>query len=236
MTQVLYADAAIEDLILKALGDSTKSNKGPSEQQIIKARKALYKVLGISYSRRSQGLTQLEADIFGKCVELAEDYDVDIRTWLMEGTPMGIKAQMTPRGVFPEIDESTPLDQRRPLDTFHADFTNYKSLEEEPEGTKALLDLVASGFVKEFRSYADVLAFLDGEVPVTSKLAVVRNESDGVVKYRLILDCRVSGSNDAADRHERILLPKAWDIVREVMALKKICKDGEQVALFVLDY
>ena len=62
-----------------------------------------------------------------------------------------------------------------------------------------------------------MLPFLDGEVPVTSKLAVVRHESDGVVKYRLILDCRVSGSNDAADRHERILLPKAWDIVRDVM-------------------
>ena len=63
---------------------------------------------------------------------------------------MGIRAQMTPRGVFPEIAESTPMDQRRPLDTFHADFTNYKSLDEEPEGTKALLGLVASGFVKEF--------------------------------------------------------------------------------------
>ena len=54
MMQVLYADAAIEDLILKALGDSTKANKGPWEEQIIRARKTLYKVLGISYTRRSR--------------------------------------------------------------------------------------------------------------------------------------------------------------------------------------
>ena len=73
-------------------------------------------------------------------------------------------------------------------------------------------------------------------MPVTSTLAVVKNESDGVVKHRLIIDCRVSGSNDAADRHERIIIPKAWEIVRDVMALKKICKQGEQVCLFVLDF
>ena len=52
----------------------------------------------------------------------------------------------------------------------------------------------------------------------------------------LILDCRVSGANDAAERHERILLPKAWDIIRDIMALRKACREGESVYLFVLDF
>ena len=65
---------------------------------------------------------------------------------------------------------------------------------------------------------------------------MVKNESDGIIKYRLILDCRVSGSNDAAERRERILLPKAWDIIRDIMALRKNCKSHEEVFLFVLDF
>ena len=78
--------------------------------------------------------------------------------------------------------------------------------------------------------------YLGGREPISSKLAVVRNESDWVVKYRLILDCRVSGSNDAAERCERILLPKAWDIIRDAMALRKACKKHEEVFSFVLDF
>ena len=69
-----------------------------------------------------------------------------------------------------------------------------------------------------------------------SKLALVTNEKDGVVKYRLILDCRVSGSNDAATKVERVLLPKCWDVVRDGMALKKQCAEDEYIYLFVLDF
>ena len=62
-------------------------------------------------------------------------------------------------------------------------------------------ELAQAGFVKEFHRWGDVLKYFDNMDPVTSKLAVVANISDGVVKYRLILDCcRVSGSNDAAVR------------------------------------
>ena len=75
---------------------------------------------------------------------------------------MGIEEQMEARGVFPPVDESTPPELRRPLDIYHQGFTNYRSLDEEPEGAKALKDLVDSGFVREFSSYADVLAFLGG--------------------------------------------------------------------------
>ena len=167
---------------------------------------------------------------------MAGDYDVDVADWLRGGTPMGIEEAMIPRGVFPEIDEATPAELRRPIDVWHEGFINYTSLEAEPEGAKALHELVASGFVKEFSSYRDVKRFLRGRDPVSSKLAVVKNESDGIIKYRLILYCRVSGSNDAAERRERVLLPKAWDIIRDIMALRKNCKSHEEVFLFLLDF
>ena len=100
---------------------------------------------------------------------------------------MGIEECMVPRGVFPQIDESTPDELRRPLDHWHEGFTNYKSLEEELEGSKALDELVAAGFVKYFHSYDAVKKYLGGREPISSKLVAVRNESDGVVKYRLTL-------------------------------------------------
>ena len=168
--------------------------------------------------------------------QLAEDVDVDVSRWLRAGTPTGIETPMTPRGVSPMIDEATPLGLRRPLDVFHDGSMNYASLDEDPEGIKALHDLVDNGFVKQFDTYDAAVAYLSGREPVSSKLAVVKNVSDGVVKYRLILDCRVSGASDAAERRERNLLPKAWGIIRGIMALRKACCEGESVYLFVLEF
>ena len=84
--------------------------------------------------------------------------------------------------------------------SYREGFENYRSLEEDPEGVKALADLVQAGFVKEFHRWGDVLKYLDNMDPVTSKLVVVTNISDGVINHRWILDCRASGSNDAAVR------------------------------------
>ena len=46
----------------------------------------------------------------------------------------------------------------------------------------------------------------------------------------------MSGSNDAAFRSERILLPKAWDVVSGIMELQKRVVDGEVVEFVVLDF
>ena len=118
---------------------------------------------------------------------------------------MSIESEMIPRGVFPEVHEATPEELRRDLEFYHEGFRNYSSLEEEPDGLGALLELVDAGFVLEFDSYDDLRAHLGNAEPITSKLAVIKSVKEGIVKYRLILDCRISGPNDAALRRERIL-------------------------------
>ena len=142
------AGASIEQKIPEAIGDTTKMHTGPTDEQIVQARRSLYHTLDLSYSRRRPGLTQLEPDIYDQWVKMSGDYDIDVQDWLRGGTPMGIEECMVPRGVFPQIDESTPAELRRPLDHWHEGFTNYKSLEAEPGGSKALDELVAVGFVK----------------------------------------------------------------------------------------
>ena len=114
MTAVIVADTSIETAILAALGDATKRNRGPSDKQVLKARQALYHALGLSYADRKASLTQLEADLYERWVELSDDIEVDVQDWLRSGTPMGILQQMTPRGVFPEVSEETPAESQRP--------------------------------------------------------------------------------------------------------------------------
>ena len=116
----------------------------------------------------------------------------------------GVEANMIPRGILPEVNEQTPISQRRPLEHFHDEFKNYRSAELDEDATTALEELVVSGFVRCFQSEADAIAYLRGATPVSSKLALVKNAKDGVTKCRLILDCRVSGSNDAATMVERV--------------------------------
>ena len=96
--------------------------------------------------------------------------------------------------------------------------------------------LVKAGLAKKVRSLDAAKQCLHGHTPITSKLALITTEKDGALKHRLILDCRVSGANDAARRCERILLPKAWDIVASTMELKKRATKGEVVELMVLDF
>ena len=90
--------------------------------------------------------------------------------------------------------------------------------------------------MKVFESEAAARAYLGGHQPVSSKLAMVKVTKDGVTKCRLILDCRVSGTNDASERFERVPLPKCWDVVRDAMDLKVRCWDQEGLYLFVLDF
>ena len=129
-------------------------------------------------------------------------------------------------------------DTRKPTELCydHPDFRNYVSLETDPMAPKLMEDLAKSEFTQSLYTYEEVVSYLKGE-PVLSKVAliIVKETSIGK-KYRLILDCRVSGSNDAAKKVERALLSKCWDVVRDAMALKKQCAGDEGISLFVLDF
>ena len=87
--QSLADDDTIEGLVLEAIGDSTKTHLGPTDEQVAKARRSLYHSLNLSYSQRRAGLTQLEPDLYDQWVAVSEDFDIDVHTWLRSGTPYG---------------------------------------------------------------------------------------------------------------------------------------------------
>ena len=87
-------------------------------------------------------------------------------------------------------------------------------------------------------SEGEVRSKFGGKLPTLSKLALITTIKDGVLKHRLILDCRVSGVNDAAIKVERILLPSAWDVIHDTLAMqaKVIPSAGETMKYLVCDF
>ena len=72
--------------------------------------------------------------------------------------------------------------------------------------------------------------------PIVSYIALITTIEDGVEKHGLVLYCRMSGSNSRTLNSERILLPKAWDIIGGALGMQALCVDDEPLELFVLDF
>ena len=111
-------------------------------------------------------------------------------------------------------------------------------MDDSPHTRQVLSELVDAGYVHRCSSLAAATAYLNGQHPVITKGALTSKQKDGIWKHRLILDCRVSGANSATHKWERILLPKAWDVVRGTMRLKKLAtatQEGRTLSYFVCD-
>ena len=104
----------------------------------------------------------------------------------------------------------------------------------DEHGGELLEGLAKKGFVKAFDKHEDVVKYL-GKHPVISKLALITTTKDGVTKYRLVLDCRVSGSNSRTRKSERILHPRAWDVIPDVLGLSTLMQDGDDLEFLVCD-
>ena len=89
-------------------------------------------------------------------------------------------------------------------------FVNYSSIEDSEYGQEVLDDLVAKGFVMRYNTVEEAIEALGGTSPTLSKIALTATMPYGVLRHRLILDCRVSGVNDHSHKIERALLPSAW--------------------------
>ena len=67
--------------------------------------------------------------------------------------------------------------------------------------------LVSKGWLLEFETLEDITEFL-GEALVLSKCGLVVETKGDLIKRRLILDAKASGTSGVASKLERILLPR----------------------------
>ena len=79
-------------------------------------------------------------------------------------------------------------------------------------------DLLEKGFARAFDSLQELRRHLRNK-PVVSDLIVVTKISAGGVKKRIIIDLRRSGVSRSSFKSERVMLPRALDLVWDVLDL-----------------
>ena len=224
---------AVEAKLIASIGKKKDEVTMPTQEETSACMNLVREVL--PFRPDDESLTQLNAAFLGAWVAAAGDPDHHVIDWLRRGAPAGILHHAGQAGIFPPAGDEGEAAKERALQEHYHGFKNYTSMEESSHGKEVLQELVTRGYVKKFSTLAAARRYLQAE-PVLAKLALIETVKDGVVKYRLILDCRVSGSNDQTRKSERILLPKVWDVIRDVLHFHTILQPGEGVELMVCDF
>ena len=123
---------------------------------------------------------------------------------------MGILQEPVDRNIFPKREheklEFTPADL---LDEAanHGDSVRVHPAASDDEDAWTQIRLfVALGFLLEFKSYADIVAFL-GRDPVVSPFIVLVKERGDRIKRRIILNLKKSGISAASRNAESHVAP-----------------------------
>ena len=212
------------------MGKSKDEARAVDDEHIQSCRHAVAEFFNVNLNDDTPE-TELISPLFQAWAKMADDPDIPLTEWLRDGAPAGIEHDIEVVGVFPPSIH--PPSQDFELTAYSEELKNYDSMEDSPHGDEVLGELVNAGYVIKCKSIDEARRLLDGE-PIVSKLALITTEKDGVLKRRLILDCRVSGANSATAKYERIVLPKAWDVVRDSLVLLS-SGSGNRVRYFVCD-
>ena len=109
-------------------------------------------------------------------------------------------------------------------------------MEDSSHVEAVLADLVRKEYVKVFSTLKEAQDHVGSQDLTTNKLALITSERDGILKHRLILDCRVSGTNSSTTKHERIVLPRIGDLIRDALLIKKLEGQGKKRHFLVVDF
>lgn len=169
---------------------------------------------GITLRESVEFTSPLDPDMWDSWAREGRDPERFLGQWAREGAPLGMEVRVDPsNGIFPtvdacpdtEVDPAPELDQMRGL-------RNYSSMEEQLEDAEIEVDrYMKCGYVKQLPWDWVVERFGKGTV---SRLAlIVKEKPDGSKKRRVIIDMKRSHGNRRATVDERIVLPRAQDVI-----------------------
>ena len=85
-----------------AIGDSSKTNKGPTQEQVDGLTQRVESYFNIKPGDRVKfSMTQLHQPLYLAWVERSGDPDIYVPIWLRQGAPIGILREAEPAGIFP---------------------------------------------------------------------------------------------------------------------------------------
>ena len=152
----------------------------------------------------------------------AGDPDVDVARWLDGHTPLGIKSEIVPRGIFPRTEQtaaqlaSWEFYRGRISEDIEENYASYKENAQESAGE--LSRLIREGHVEPIGTWGDVKARWPDAL-ATKLATIVKARTDGTTKVRFVVDMRRSGINGLSKCQERITLPRGEDVVNDVLRL-----------------
>ena len=190
---------------------------------------------------RSMMAEWLKADVAEKGVQRSiitaiadrsEDPDVDVLVWLRGRTPLGIELPITPRGIFPlsenVVGAEAGLHPWMEIQGNYASYGDYKT-----EADAIIKSELEMGRL-DWASSLSELTSRHGEI-TRSRIAVVAKQKQGKTKVRLVHDLRRSGVNERVVTGERVVLPKATDVVADALDLMEATGEPE-CEYFGLDF
>ncbi len=193
-----------------------------------RARHHLEKAFGIDRS----STPGIQAALMKALVESAGDIDTEAVAWLSDSAPLGIDRPIVPKGVFP-LAEPTAAASALDETELVTGYTNYSSYDEyRAEADANLREELVRGRILWRRTKAE-LHRMRGAV-VYNKIGVVAKVKHQLLKIRLIHDLRRSGVNAKVTMHERIILPRLMDVVRDLLALQQ--EHGLGWDVFIADF
>ena len=116
-------------------------------------------------------------------------------------------------------------------------FRNYAGMDEDENVWSQVHEFVEKGFLKAFDSLQECEVYLGG-TPVLSRFGQVTKVRFGKLKRRLILDVQQSRVKEGTQKVHRVPLPRATDVVCDIMDMlyKHPLGTDEQLDLLVLDF
>ena len=124
---------------------------------------------------------------------------------------------------------------RKPLGVAVEVDRNYKSFEEnEEESRQEVARLEAEGHLERIGCWNHVRRRWKGAI-ATKVATLVKQKSDGTQKVRFIVDMLRSGVNSLAVAGERIVLPRATDLINSTLRLWEAARPGEFLEFLTID-
>ena len=204
------------------------------------ASKQMAKELGLQGKEGTEkGPTGWRFSLVAAITSKAGDIDPDVAEWLRGATPLGITREIPPRGVFPppgptkaQLESAEFMAQR--AGTVEVE-RNYKSFEEnQKESEQEMAWLEAEGHLERVGDWGQILQRWPRAI-ATKVATLVKQKSDGTQKVRFIVDMLRSGINSLATAGERIVLPRAMDLINSTLDLWEAAKPGESLEFLTID-
>ena len=226
LDNVLDKNAGVFDNLVKNLG--TDGATDIPEHILQEAGRELQGAFGATDS----------PSMLDKLLREAGDPDLEIPEWLRTFAPLGLKREIRPRGVFPIMTATERTRQQNGYPAMvpeRTPFRNYAAFDENKEAAEAeFAKEIEEGFV-ETTPRRDELTKKYGKV-VLSRIAAIVKESAGKVKCRLVHDLSRSGVNQQVKVPERVVLPRAMDILDSAARLMEKAGPEETLSGMVLDF